>query len=94
VVLGGEDVAAAPPHLRPERRERLDQHRGLNGHVQGACDAGTLQRLLGCVLLADGHQPGHLVLGERDLLAAELRKRQVGDLKVGLCERRGGRGGC
>ena len=38
---------------------------------------------LGAVLLAHGHQAGHLVLGERDLLAAELGQRDVGDLVVG-----------
>ena len=32
---------------------------------------------------ADRHQAGHLVLGERDLLAAELGEREVGDLEVG-----------
>ena len=36
----------------------------------------------GAVLLAHGHQAGHLVLGERDLLAAEVGERQVGDLEV------------
>jgi hypothetical protein len=34
------------------------------------------------VLLAHGHQAGHLVLGEGDLLAAELGEREVGDLEV------------
>ena len=41
--------------------------------------------LSGCsarVLLAHRHQAGHLVLGERDLLAAELGQREVGDLEV------------
>lgn len=40
------------------------------------------ERLRGGVLLADRHQTGHLVLGERDLLAAELREGEVGDLEV------------
>ena len=35
------------------------------------------------VLAADRHQPGHLVLGERDLLAPELGQGEVGDLEVG-----------
>lgn len=33
-------------------------------------------------LLADRDQAGHLVLGEGDLLAAELGKREVGDFEV------------
>ena len=45
VVLGGEDVAGGPAHLGAERLQRLDQHRGLDGHVQRAGDARALQRL-------------------------------------------------
>ena len=87
VVLGGEDVARAPAHLGPERGERLDQHRGLDRHVERAGDARALERLRLAVLLAQRHQAGHLVLGELDLLAAELGEADVGDLVVG------GRGG-
>ena len=72
VVLGGEDVAGAPADLGAEAGERLDQHGGLNGHVERAHDLGALQRLLRAELLAHGHEAGHLVLGEPDLLAAEL----------------------
>ncbi len=82
MILGGEDVAAAPADLCAERRERLDQHGRLNGHVQRARDASALQRLGGGVLAADRHQAGHLVLGERHLLAPEVREREVGDLEV------------
>ena len=38
VVLGREDVARRPADLRSERHERLDQHRGLDRHVQRAGD--------------------------------------------------------
>jgi hypothetical protein len=82
VVLRREDVAARPPHLRSERGEGLDQHCGLDGHVQRAGDARARQRLVVGVLGAHGHQAGHLVLGELDLLAAVGRERQVGDLEV------------
>ena len=34
------------------------------------------------VALAQRHQAGHLVLGELDLLAAEVGQREVGDLEV------------
>src|SRR5215471_10095334 len=81
VILGGEDVAACPPDLRAERGERLDQDRGLHRHVQRTSDAGATQRLRARVLGADRHQPGHLVLGEGDLLAPELREREIGDLE-------------
>ena len=79
VVLGGEDVAARPAHLGAELDERLDQHGGLDRHVQRAGDAGAGERLGRAELLAQGAQAGHLVLGEVDLLAAERGEREVGD---------------
>ena len=82
VVLGGEDVAGGPADLGAEGDQGLDEDGGLHGHVQRAGDAGAGQRLGGGVLLADGHQAGHLVLGEGDLLAAELGQGEVGDLEV------------
>ena len=45
---------------------------------------------VGGVLAANRHQTGHLVLGERDLLAAELGEREVGDLEVGAGDCGGG----
>ena len=83
VVLGREDVAGRPAHLGAERDERLDEHRGLDGHVQRAGDARAGERLGRAVALAQRHEAGHLVLGELDLLAAELGEREVGDLEVG-----------
>ena len=45
VILGREDVARRPADLGAERRERLDQHRGLHRHVQRTGDAGAGERL-------------------------------------------------
>ena len=78
MVLRREDVARAPLHLGAELQQGLDEHTGLDGHVQTAGDTGTLQRLLGAVLLADGHQAGHLVLGQDQLLAAPIGQADVG----------------
>src|SRR5690606_34686056 len=80
LVLGLEDVAARPAHLGPERREVLDEHCGLHGHVQRSRDARALEGLRLAVLGAQRHEAGHLVLGEADLVAAGLGKRQVTDL--------------
>ena len=44
-------------------------------HVKATGDTSTLQRLLGAVLLADGHQTGHLILGELNLPTSEGRQR-------------------
>ena len=82
VVLGREHVAGGPAHLGAEGLQRLDQHRGLNGHVQRAGDARAAQRLRGCEFLADGHKTGHLGLGDGDFLAAPVGELQVGDVVV------------
>lgn len=40
-------------------------------HVQATGNTGTLEGLVGTVLLTDGHQTGHLNLGELDLTTTE-----------------------
>src|SRR5262245_29774851 len=80
VILRREDVARDPANVRAELDERLDQHRGLNRHVQAAHDARTGQRPLALVPIAQGHESGHLLLGEPDFLAAELGELKVLDL--------------
>ena len=82
VVLGGEDVARGPAHLGTERLQRLDQHRGLDGHVQRAGDARPFQRAREREFLANRHETGHLGLGDGDLLAPPGGERQVRDLEV------------
>jgi hypothetical protein len=72
VILGGEDVARAPPNLGTQGSEGLDQDSCLDGHVQGSCDPGALQRL-GCTELGPArHQPRHLGLSQVDLQATEV----------------------
>jgi hypothetical protein len=80
-VLGGEDVAAHPPHVGSELRQRLDQHRRLHRHVQASHHPGAGQGLAVPVALAQRHQARHLVLGQADLLAAEVGEVEVGDLE-------------
>src|SRR5581483_1173344 len=84
VVLRGEDVAGRPPDLGAEGGERLDEHRGLDRHVDRSGDARTGQRLAVAVLGAQRHEPGHLLLGEADLLATEVGKVDVGNLVRGV----------
>jgi hypothetical protein len=79
MVLGRVDVARHPADVGAERRERLDQDRGLDRHVQRAGDARALERLLFGVLLAHRHEARHLGLGDRDLLAAPLGEADVLD---------------
>ena len=77
VVLRRVDVARDPAHVGAERRQRLDQHGRLDGHVQRAGDAGALQRLRLAELLAGGHQARHLGLGDGDFLAAPVGQADV-----------------
>ena len=97
-LLPGEDVAARPAHLGAQLDQRLDEHRGLDGHVQAADDAGALQRVLALVLGAKRHQTRHLHLGQLDLLATKahglgrqvlhLEGQEVGGVEDGVREER------
>ena len=78
LVLRGEDVAARPAHLRTERGEGLDEHRGLHRHVQRTGDACSGERLRRAELLAERHEPRHLVLGETDLVPTGRGEAEVG----------------
>jgi len=77
VVLRAVDVAAGPAHVGAQGLQRLNQHGGLDGHVQAAGDARAAQRADGGELFADGHQTGHLGLGDLDFLAAPVGEGQV-----------------
>ncbi len=81
VVLRREDVAARPAHRGAQISQRFNQHCRLNGHVQRAGDAHAGQRLGHGVLLADRHQAGHFRLGDGNLLAAPVGKRQISHLE-------------
>ena len=81
LVLGGEDVAGGPADLRTKHREGLDEHGGLHGHVQGSGDASTAQRLTLAVLVTHGHEAGHLVLGQTDLVPTGCGQERSATLK-------------
>ena len=87
VVLGGEDVARAPADVGAEGLHGLDEDGGLDGHVERTSNAGTLEGLVG-VLGAARNKTGHLDLGELDVLATEVGKRNVGYFVVSHCCRR------
>ena len=52
--------------------------------METSSNSGTLQGLVGAVLLTDGHESGHLVLSELDFLSAESGEGDVCDFVVGL----------
>ena len=80
VILRAEDVAGAPPDFGTQGCQSLDEHCCLDGHVQGAGNLCTLERLLRSELCSAGGQAGHLCLGQLNLQATEVSLRQVFDL--------------
>ena len=79
MILGRIDVARHPADIGAQRLQGLDQHRGLDGHVQRAGDARALQGLRLAVFGAGRHQAGHLDLGDVQLLAAPFGQADVLD---------------
>ena len=92
VILRGEDVAGRPADIRAELVQRLNEHGGLDGHVQRAHDFEALEGLLVAVAADEFHQAGHFALGKLHFLLAEVGKadirhligqRQIERLRVG-----------
>jgi hypothetical protein len=76
-----------PTDSGTERLQRLDKHRGLDGHVQRASNTCAAQWLLRRKLGTDGHQARHLGFGNLDFLATPVGKVQVGDCVIGKAGR-------
>ena len=83
MILGGEDVAAGPADVGAEGDHGLDKDSGLDGHVQRAGDTDACERLARGILVADGHEAGHFLLGNVDLFAAEVCQTDVSNLVFG-----------
>ena len=80
VVLRREDVARAPAHVGTQLDERLDENRRLDGHVQRTHHTNPLEGLQRAVFATHGHQTGHLVFRNLNLLTSPLGQRHVGHL--------------
>ena len=83
MILGREDVARGPADLGAECLERLDQDGCLDRHMERTGDARALAGAVRGILLADGHEAGHLGFGNGNLAAAPRGERDVGDVVVG-----------
>ena len=83
VVLGREDVARGPAHVGAKGDQRFNQRGGLDGHVQGADNAGAFQGLRRAKLFPAGHQAGHFGFGDGQFLAAKLGQGDVFDDVIG-----------
>ena len=59
--------------------EGLDEHTSLDGHVEGARDAGAVESTLVLFLRAESHEAGHLNLSEVVLTATEFGEAHVPD---------------
>ena len=80
MVLRGEDVARTPPHVGPQLDEGFDQHSGLYRHMKRPHDTNAFEGFLRTIFTAHGHQTGHFVLRNLNLLASPLGQRHVGYL--------------
>lgn len=82
VVLGREDIAARPSDIRSEVTERLNEHGGLDSHMEGACYPCALKGLGVAVLFSQCHKSGHFGLCYLYFLASEFGKSYIGDFVV------------
>jgi hypothetical protein len=82
VVLRRIDVAGRPANVCAKGLQRFDQHRGLDGHMQGAGDARALQRLGERVFGARRHQARHFGLRDGDFLAPPSGQSDIGDDEI------------
>ena len=79
MILGRINVARDPADIGSECRQRLDQDRRLDCHMQRSGDARAFERLLGTVFCARGHQARHLGLGNGNFLAAPFGQSEIFD---------------
>ena len=88
VILGRENITTSPANLRAESNQRLNQNRGLNGHVEGAHDPYVCEGFARSVLFADCHQTRHLLFCDRDFFPTPISQGDVSDFVVVSCRLR------
>ena len=84
LILGREDIARAPANGGAKCRQRFDQNRRLDRHMQATDDAGVLQRLGSAEFIAQRHQAGHFGLGDGNFLAAPVGQGHIGNFIIVL----------
>lgn len=77
------DIARSPSHVGPQVDERLNEDGRLGVDVCTAHDVGPLQRFVLEGLLPQGHDAGHLLFGDFDLMPAERVLLDVPDAEIG-----------
>ena len=83
LILRGEDVAAGPADIGTKIDEGFNQDGRLDGHMEGTGNANAGEGLALGILLADGHQAGHFLLGDFNLFATPVGEGEILDLVVG-----------
>ena len=83
VVLGREDVAGRPPHFCAQLYEGLNQHAGLDRHVDAAQYLCASKGLCVAVVFPQRHQSGHFALGDLQFSATPIGEVNVCDFVVG-----------
>ena len=82
MVLGREDVARGPTDVCSKGPQGLNEDCGLDGHMQTAGHACSLEGLTRAILLAQGHEARHFGFGDRDFFSTEIGQRNIGDHEV------------
>jgi hypothetical protein len=82
VILGREDVTRAPTNVSSKSLQGLDEDGGLDGHVEGSRDTGSLEGLFLSEFLSAGHKPRHLYLGKLYILSAIIGEGNVGNYRL------------
>ena len=72
VILGGVDVACAPSELSSKAVKGLDESSGLDGHVEGSGNLGSLKNLSWSKFLSASHETWHLNFCNVELSSSEV----------------------
>ncbi len=84
MILCREDIAGRPAYFSTQRYQCLDQHAGLNRHVNTAKNFGPCQRLRFAVLLSQRHERRHFAFCDFQFASAPVGEVNIRDLVI--CE--------
>ena len=77
--MGGKNITTSPADIRSEGDKGFNEHSGLDGHVEGTSHTDASEGLGFGVLVSNGHQSWHFLLGDDDLFTTELGEGDILD---------------
>ena len=91
MILGRKDIARAPANISTKLYQSFNQHRGLDGHVQGSHNLNSSQWFGWTILCTGCHETGHFMLGNGDFFTTKFCESDICNFVV---EGYGGDGFC